>query len=598
MIPVVEQDWIDGVPVLRADAPSGRHMAALVFRVGRFDETLPAAGVTHMVEHLALADKREAPYSFNASVNGRFTIFYMESGDAAHIGDFVASVCRGLTSYQGAVLDRERRILRTEAASRGGAGGLGNSLAERYGATGPGLANYQEFGLYHLGWTDVETWRRQWFTSGNAVLWIAGSPPDGLRLSLSRGTAPLPGALRPLGHRLPGFVVGGRGGIGMSLAGPRSVDAHLTVDVLQRRLTQVLRHEHGLSYDAQCASGDLDRDLVHTWVAADALPEHTPMAAHSMLSAFESLAEDGCGQAEIDDYGRRLRDAYESPSGPVMVLQRRAQDILSGRPERDPAETLRIVAGLDAKTTGAAARALYDAMIMVTPGVLPAVQGRMPQLPIWSESAVWGREHKSVDSDAILATGDLGVTLAVEAGHQVTVRYDSVAALLRWNDGKQALVGTDGFAVHFDPDEWPDGQAILTDVAAHVSPGVIVPVDAPGPIRPGRRPAPSAPDAAAEPGTAKQGTAQPGTAQPGTAQPGTAQPGPPYPTEPTAPGPRRSARSWPARILQAVWVLFLITGILAIAGGDLSGGFGFAVIGAAGIAWQEFHYRHRQHGPQ
>jgi len=574
VIPAVERDWIDGVPVLRADAASGRHVAALVFRVGRFDETLPAAGVTHMVEHLALAGQQEAPYSFNASVSGRFTIFYMESRDAAHIGDFADSVWRGLTSYQGAVLDRERRILRTEAASRGGAGGLGIGLAERYGATGPGLANYQEFGLYHLGWTDVEAWRRRWFTAGNAVLWIAGSPPDGLRLSLPPGPAPLPEALRPLSRRLPGFVVAGRGGIGMSLAGPRSVDAHLTLDVLQRRLTQVLRHEHGLSYDVQCAPEDLDRDLVHTWIAADALPEHTPMAAHSMLTAFEALAEDGCGQAEIDDYGRRLRDAYESPSAPVMVLQRRAQDILSGRPERDPAETLRIVAGLDVKTTGETARGLYESMIMVTPGVLPAVQGRMPRLPAWSEGTVWGREHKSADSDAILATGDLGVTLTVEPGRQVTVRYDSVAALLRWNDGKQTLVGTDGFAVQLDPDEWPDGPVVLADVASHVNPAVIVPVDAPGPVRPGRRPA-----------------------GPGTAGPGAAASGSPHPAGPPA-SPRVVVRRWPARIFRAACVLFVITGIFAVAGGDFSGGAGFVVVGVAGLAWQEFQQRRRQHRPQ
>ncbi|MGH3220831.1 MAG: hypothetical protein ACRDPY_19400 [Streptosporangiaceae bacterium] len=572
----MERDQIDGVPVLRADAPSGRHAAALVFRVGRFDETLPGAGVTHMVEHLTLAGKHEAPYSFNASVSGRFTTFIMESGDPSHIRDFVASVCHGLTAYQGADLDRERRVLRTEAASRGGAGGLGTCLGERYGATGPGLANYQEFGLYHLGWADVQAWRNRWFTAGNAALWIAGLPPDGLRLSLPYGPAPRPAALRPLGHRLPGFVVAGRGGIGMSLTGPRSVDAHATVDALQRRLTQVLRHEHGLSYDVQSVAEDLDRDLVHTWIAADALPEQTPMAAHSMLTAFEALAEDGASRAEIDDYGRRLRDAYESPSGSVMVLQRRAHDILTGRPERDPAQTLRIVAGLDAKITAEAARALHDDMIIVTPSVLPAVQGRMQRLPIWSAGAVHGTEHPSVDSDATLITGDQGITLTVEPGRQVTVRYDSVAALLRWNDGKQALVGTDGFAVQLDPAEWPDGQGVLDDVAAHLGPEVIVPVAAPGPVRPGRRTVPPGPDAATGSGT-------------------TGHSPPPYPGPATPPpGARRTARSWWARILGAVWVLFFITGVLAIAGGDVSGGVGFAVIGVAGIAWQEFRHRRRR----
>jgi hypothetical protein len=573
VIPVVERDRIDGVPVLRADSPSGRHAAALVFRVGQFDETLPASGVTHMVEHLAFTDKPEAPYAFNANVTGRFTSFVMESADPSDIADFVESVCRGLTADQGRALDRERRILRTEAASRGGVGAMGTCLGERYGATGPGLANYQQFGLYRLGWADVDAWRSRWFVTGNAVLWIAGSWPAGLRLRLPYGTAPLPEPLRPLRLGLPGFVVAGSGGIGMSLTGPRSLPAHVTLDALQRRLTQVLRHEHGLSYEVKAAAEDLDRDLVHTMMAADALPEQTPMAAHSMLGAFESLTDSGCTEAEIADYARRLRDAYESPSGPAIVLQRRAQDILTGRTEREPEHTLLMVSELDAQATAAAAKTLYEGMIVIAPSVLPAVRGRMEPLPVWSERAVSGDEHKSVDSDAVLTTGEQGVMLTVEPGRQVTVRYDAVAALLRWNDGKRALVGTDGYAVQLDPDEWPDGPAVLEDIDRHVQPGVVVPIDAPGRVRPGRGTAGTAGTAAPEGGAAPSAT-------------------PPRATHRS----RGPARSWPARIVRALLVFVVIVGVLAIAGGDVSDGVAFVGLAVAGLAWQEFRRWRRRRG--
>ena len=69
MIPAVECEQIDGVTVLRADLPVDRTLACLTFRVGRFDETLAASGITHTVEHLTLVDKTDAPYSFNANVN-------------------------------------------------------------------------------------------------------------------------------------------------------------------------------------------------------------------------------------------------------------------------------------------------------------------------------------------------------------------------------------------------------------------------------------------------------------------------------------------------------------------------------------------------
>jgi secreted Zn-dependent insulinase-like peptidase len=80
---VIERGVVDGVTTLRSNGVAGRHLAALTFRVGRFDETLPTAGITHMVEHLTLSRHQEAGYKFNASVSGRHTTFYLETGNPA-----------------------------------------------------------------------------------------------------------------------------------------------------------------------------------------------------------------------------------------------------------------------------------------------------------------------------------------------------------------------------------------------------------------------------------------------------------------------------------------------------------------------------------
>jgi zinc protease len=486
VIPVIERGQIDGVPVLRSDARSGRNMAALVFRVGHFDETLPVSGVTHMVEHLTFAGRPEARYHFNASVSGRHTSFHMESPEPDDVRDFVETVCQGLAADHRAVIDRERMILRTEAASRGDAGALGSCFAERYGATGPGLANYREFGLLRLGWPDVEAWRRRWFTAQNAVLWISGPVPYGLRVSLPYGAPPPARELRPLGLTLPAYTTGARGGVAMSLVSPRAIRYRIALDVLQRRLTQVLRHEHGTTYGVQLSSEELDRDLIHSWVAADALAEQTPMAAHGMLTTFQSLCAAGCEYGEIKDYVRRAVDAYESPTGPAMLLQGMAHSTLSGRPVRDARDLLREADETTPADVGRAAQALYDHMLVAAPGVLPAVQGRMGMVPAWSSRTITGKQHKSADSDAILTTGDEGVMLTGGPGKHVTVRYDSVAALLRWNDGRQALVGDDGFVVQLDPDEWPGGRAVPDSVAARVPPDVVIDLGEPGSRRAGR----------------------------------------------------------------------------------------------------------------
>jgi zinc protease len=488
VIPEVHRHLVDGVPVLSADSPADRSGAMLVFRVGRFDETLPASGITHLIEHLALAGPDRPTYHFNAEVRGRFTTFFMESAVASDVADFVARVCAGLDADHSSRLEQEKRVLRTEAASRGSPGALGSCLVERYGATGPGLAGYEEYGLRKLAWEQVAAWRARWFVAGNAVLCVTGALPSGLRIPLTPGRAPGLPAVRPSAARLPGFIVNGRGGIGMSLAGRMSLASSVTLDLLQRRLTNELRHDRGLSYGVVGSAERIDADLRHAWVAADALPEQAAMAAHVMLGTFEKLAEGGGTAEEIAEYSRRLRDAYQSPAGPMLVMLRHAENILTARPVRAPGETLRQAAELTGSDVGAAAAGLYASMVVATPKFLPAVQGRMPQLPQWSATELEGGiSYRSRGGAQKLTVGERGVMLTAEPGRFVTVPSDEVAALLKWNDAKLTLIGTDGFGVQIDPAEWDDADDAIRALEAGTDPGLIVAIDAPGPA--GKKPA-------------------------------------------------------------------------------------------------------------
>jgi hypothetical protein len=554
MISPVESTRVGGVPVLRADLPTDRTAACLMFRVGRFDETLASSGITHMVEHLTLAGKTDTPYEFNASVDGRYTSFIMESRNPAHVSGFVADVCRGLVTDQATALDRERRILRTEAASRGGTGVLGACLAERYGATGPGLANYEELGLYRLGWSDVRFWRERWFTASNAVLWIAGPWPDGLRIELPDGPQPWHEPLRPLPLDLPGFTVTGRVGIGLSMVARRSVSGHACAEIAQRRLTQALRHDSGLSYQVPLAVDDLGDGLMHTWLAADALPEHVPAAAHKMLSTFEDFVAGGCAGDELAAYRERLSERYSSPSVLPSILTRQAVAILNGQ-QWSVEGTLAAAADLTPETTRQVARELHASMIVAVPSPLPVISGRMGRLPVWSGRAITGTSHRAVDSAAMLTIGDDGITLTPQARHNVTVRYADAVALMRWTDKKYAVVGADGFTVQLDPDEWPGGAKLVAEVASRLSPELLIRLDGPGRPRPGR------------------GT---GTGTPSPAR-------------------RRVGwRTWVVRILRVVYALVALCGVLAITGGAVAGGVMFLVVGLAALAGQEYRLRRRR----
>lgn len=508
MLPVVERDVIDGVPLLRSTGVAGRHAAALVFRVGQFDEALPNRGITHMVEHLTFGGHHEARYQFNASVDGWYTRYIVESADPADLAAYLRAVCEGLAADHGEILERERRILRTEAASRGAAGMLGNCLVERYGARGPGVLNYPELGLDRLGWADVAAWRARWFTSGNAVLWVAGDLPDGLRLSLPHGPSrPAPDAM-PLPVTLPAYVTGAKGGIAAGLVADRSYAPHAALDILQRRLTQALRHDHGLTYDVGMGAQEIDPDHLHTWLTADVLPEQVPMAAHVLLSTFETLTASGAQDAELATYRRRIEDVYESPAGPIGLLERQARAVLNGRPARSAADSMRLAAEVLPADVAKAAQSLWETMLVAAPYDVPAIQGRMGRAPSFSAMTITGgKVHKPVTGDSpTLTVSDEGVMLTREPGEHVTVRYADAAALLRWNDGKRSLIGGDGFTMVLDPAQWKNGAAVVSAAIASIPDDLVLPLDRPGPATPEPQPA-SQPGNAGQPGSTGRPTA-------------------------------------------------------------------------------------------
>lgn len=492
MMPDAMSTVIDTVTVLRGPSPApGRHAAGLVFRVGQFDETLPEHGITHMVEHLTFGGHHEARYNFNASVDGRYTQFIVESGDPADIAAYLDAVCAGLAADHAATLSRERRILRTEAASRGSAGMLGTCLAERYGARGPGILNYQEFGFERLTWEQIARWRSRWFTAANAVLWVAGELPSGLRLQLPQGQrAPIPDTAQ-LPVTLPAYVTGAKGGIGVSLVTGRKPADTATLTVLKRRLTQALRHDHGLTYDVGVDMMDVDTSHAHAWLTADALPEQVPMAAHVLLSTAEALASGGASTAELAEYRSRTQEALQAPSAVPGLLQAQARAILAGQPARSGQERAERAAQVTTADIAKVAGRLRGSMLVAIPYEVPAVRGRMAAIAQWSPTTITGQRHQAVGgSPPTLTVSAEGVMLTVETGKNATVRYADTAALLCWNDGKRTLVGADGFTITLDPAQWAHGPSVVASVTSRIPSGLIISLDKPGPSTP--KPAPAA----------------------------------------------------------------------------------------------------------
>jgi hypothetical protein len=144
-----ERSEVAGVPVFRVDTP-GPCFAMVLFRVGRADEPLTHAGITHLAEHLAFHRLHHLPYEHNGVTEPAYTRFFAE-GDADEVEAFVRTVVATLADPPLERVRREARILAEEAAGR-------NTDAhdllgrQRYGASPFGRPSYPEFGL---GWLDA-----------------------------------------------------------------------------------------------------------------------------------------------------------------------------------------------------------------------------------------------------------------------------------------------------------------------------------------------------------------------------------------------------------------------------------------------------------
>lgn len=118
-------------------------LVGLLFRVGQADETLPTLGVSHLVEHLAIAaDAERGLIELNGRVDGTTTLFWAV-GDQERALEAIQRIARSLAPDVLAALPHERvhrevSILQTEASQRGTHPATHAALL-RFGAVGHGL---------------------------------------------------------------------------------------------------------------------------------------------------------------------------------------------------------------------------------------------------------------------------------------------------------------------------------------------------------------------------------------------------------------------------------------------------------------------------
>jgi predicted Zn-dependent peptidase len=468
-VPPINRTEVDGVRTLWIDEP-GPLIATLAFRVGRSDEPTPQSGITHIVEHLALAGLGVQDYDHNGFVDGQQTVF-TSIGRPDEVKTFLEEVVRGLTNPP---LDRlllERRILREERNQRGPS--IGAALRwYRFGYAGQGRAlgpGDDELALDWLGPGPVADWIQRWFTRQNAILWLTGPVPEGLRLELPDGEpSPTPDITPVPGVTFPTHLAWDGPAATLGYIAPRTSAIHIASSIAHRRARQRLRFDQGLVYDVELDYEPVAPTVAHVMLGASCPDERIRQVTDGLLGIVRQLATDGPTQHELDQELSGYLRQYEDRDGRIALLASTAFDTLWGGVVRTAEELFAERRAVDpAKARDALAAALETMLVMAN---CEAVAGLEPY-PAWSPSRVDGREYGPAGfflpgrkPKERLYVGPEGVTIAVAPGEWLTVRYADCVACVHEAPGIRTLLGRDGMRVGVVADGWKDGARAIEEI--------------------------------------------------------------------------------------------------------------------------------------
>lgn len=474
----VQRTVVDGVEVFYVDTP-GPMTGALSFRVGQGDETLVGRGITHVIEHLALAPVVAEHRASNGRVAMTITAFEAE-GEPDELASFFTGAARSLAELDYDRLETERRVLRTEDRRRGGSlGALAHGL--RFGPAGYGLVDFPELGLFGATPETIETWRTRWFTRGNAALWLSGPPPDGLDLSaLPEGELMVPPRPEPLPYKFPAWYPGADNYIAVSLLAPRGNALWMAGGILQDRLYERLRSSEGRSYEVSVGYDPITADDASLLIVVDMLPEEAESVRDALSVELHKFARTGATEEELAEVLRLRERAGRDPRAQLAAAEHYALETLFGGTPTPREELERNLAALGGEEVGAALREALGSALWLVPDSVGVYDRRVRPLPNLAEDAVEGRTFprpRGVADDLegdVLIVGSDGVSVRDREGRTSTVLAADCRALQAYDDGARLLWARDSVRLFVHPAVWEDGEQAIAAIDALIDDALFV----------------------------------------------------------------------------------------------------------------------------
>ena len=474
-----ERTEVDGIPTYWASLP-GPCTGALMFRVGRSDETLATCGITHLVEHLALFPLGTPAYEFNGVVDDTRATFFAR-GTEEQVAGFLARTAAALSELPLDRLGAERRVLAAEEAADPGSV-LGRVLAFRYGASTFGLTNYRELGLRRVGEDEVAAWARDWFTRENAALCFTTEPPD-VRLELPAGRRRPPAAPEPIADlELPVFVSDGTGGMAATFVVPRSSALSVAMTIAGERIHRSLRLDRGLIYDVTGESLHMTADLTHASHHLGCRDEDAVTVQDALLAIYDELAGDGPTEQEMERDRELFRTAMADDESAPGGLDYLAMNELFGAPVLYKEDLL---AEHEKVTPAAAAQALAAALetaLVLAPEVTPKPARALCDYPWHSKRVVDGKTYRPRGlrnrGKAKLIVGEEGLTwFGSDPDRPATVLFSECVAAVHEEGGALTVIDRDMTSIQVHRAQWRGGDEVLRAIEAALPERLFIPAE-------------------------------------------------------------------------------------------------------------------------
>lgn len=325
----MHQTTVDGVATLWDDLP-GHFTAALVVGMGAADETFTTSGITHLIEHLVMAQIGRRPVSYNANVDIDSCAF-VASGDRADVLQFIEDVACQLSNPDTSRIAHEAKVIQIEGGIYGPPP-LAEALRARCGFRGAGLTFAPEPDLAAVTPQAITELTGRLVRKEGCVLVLTGAPAADVRIPVPDGRPDRSGDAPFLSRTTPGAVRGySSDQVTISFLTPEPSEA-LGV-LLTDRAFETLRMRDGLSYQFDAHATTFNGQGL-TALGADFAENRAPDVARALRREVQRLATAPPSEAEIDHVRSQLSHRCGDPTEAFPRMIDEAIRVLRGLPAR------------------------------------------------------------------------------------------------------------------------------------------------------------------------------------------------------------------------------------------------------------------------